>query len=200
MKRSLIQEIDAETGTVMIETHRLNGRLHHDPMEGPAYVHRTATGEVAQERYYRRGRLHREEGAAKVEYDLQRKVCLEMYYRHGLLHRDPNRGPAWIERNGPVVITESYYLHGEPYRDPKDGPRHIARFDSGEIEYEVYCDAGEAPPGRPACKRSGPSAWQDAVSLELGMTPPSSRMRFRKNCCTLPDLPDLYRVDLTVVD
>ena len=148
MRRRLIKEIDPETGVVVCEMHRLNNQLHRDPAEGPAYIARTRDGEIAEERYYWLGRLHRPDGPAKLAYDVEDRACCEIYYRHGLLHRDPKQGPAWIEREGEVAITESYYFNGVPYRNPADGPRHIARFDSGEIEHEVYCDAGEVLPNR----------------------------------------------------
>lgn len=161
MKHSLIQEIDLETGTVVSETHRLDGQRHRDPREGPAYIYRSInTGLAIREYYYWHGRLHRSDGPARVEYNADATAMTsEMYYRHGLLHRDPKQGPARIERNnmGTVVITESYYVNGWPYRDPADGPWHIARFDDGRMEHELYSQPSEVPrPGRASRKRSGP--------------------------------------------
>lgn len=53
-----------------MEAYRLNGQRHRDPNEGPAHIYRDReTGAVAQELYYWHGRLHRDGGPAKVEYN-----------------------------------------------------------------------------------------------------------------------------------
>lgn len=149
-----------ETGVVVQEAYRLDGRLHRDPNEGPAYVYRDPeTGVVCEERYCWHGRLHREGGPAKVSYGGGGTVMLdEMYYRHGLLHRDPKLGPAYFERNDDgVAFMEVYYFNGSQYRDPADGPHLIARYDDGRIEAEEYSEPGQTPPPRrPASKRRGP--------------------------------------------
>jgi uncharacterized protein len=151
--KSLIQKTDLDTGVILREMYQLNGRLHRDPSEGPAYVARLKSGKVARERYYWHGRLHREEGPARLEYSDTGQVGLEMYYRHGLLHRDPKAGPAWIERFQGVVTNESYFFNGAPFRDPADGPWHTGRHNTGEIERELYSDARETPSGRAGRKR-----------------------------------------------
>ena len=160
MKRSMIKECDLDTGVVVLESYRLNGKLHRDSKEGPAYIYRNnEDGRVAWERFYWNGRLHREDGPAKVEYNIDGTVMLdEMYYRHGLLHRDPKQGPAWIERSGDgsIMISAGYYLNGKPYRDPSEGPCYIARFDDGTIDQEVFSEPAETPAlARSRRKQSG---------------------------------------------
>ena len=106
MSQRVIHEIDPETGIVLLEMHRLNGRLHRNSKQGPALIHRHPdTGTVIEERYYWNGRLHREDGAAVLEYNYLNSVPMsEMYYRHGLIHRDPKQGPARLERNDSGTI------------------------------------------------------------------------------------------------
>jgi hypothetical protein len=147
--KCLIHKIDPGTGLIAVEMHRLNGRLHRDSSEGPAFIARTETGEVGEERYYWKGRLHREGGPAKLEYSVDGRAGVEMYYRHGLLHRDPQQGPAWIERYLHIIVAESYFVSGEPYRDPADGPWHISRFNSGKIEHVLFSESKEGTIGRP---------------------------------------------------
>jgi len=157
MGRRLTKEIIPETGVIVCEMHRLDGRLHRDPTEGPAYTTRTDNGDVVEERYYWHGRLHREDGPAKLAYDVEDRPWREMHYRHGFLHRDPKQGPAWVERDGDGATTESYYFNGEPYRDPADGPWAIQRSESGEIIFEQYCDAGEVVlPSHPSSRSHRP--------------------------------------------
>jgi hypothetical protein len=143
MTRTLLQEIDLDTGVVVTEIHQLNGQRHRDPAFGPAYIFRDSeSGAVATERYYWQGRLHRIGGPAVLDHNLEGVVICEKYYRHGALHRNPKQGPAWIDRNraGTVLTAERYYVSGQPYRDPADGPCQIGRYATGETEYETYFD------------------------------------------------------------
>jgi hypothetical protein len=60
MSQRIIHEIDPETGIVLLETHRLNGRLHRNSKQGAAYIRRHPnTGAVIEERYYWNARLYR---------------------------------------------------------------------------------------------------------------------------------------------
>ena len=160
MTYRLTREIDLQTGVVVVEEYRLNGKLHREPNEGPAYVYRNPEdGLIGQERYYWHGRLHRSDGPARVAYDITSTIMLEEnYYHHGLLHRDPKQGAAFIERNGDgVVVTENYFVNGFLYRDPADGPRHISRRDDGSVARQEFSELDEMPPcARPPRKRKGP--------------------------------------------
>jgi len=159
MTRRLTREVDLDTGVVTLEAFRLNGKLHRNHHEGPAYICRSAeNGRLVYERYYWHGRLHREGGPAKIEYDLTGKIALEeMYYLHGFPHRDPMQGPAYIERNDHgVARVETYLVNGAKYRNPNHGPCSISRYEDGQIEHEEYSDREDAVPIRRARKRSGP--------------------------------------------
>jgi hypothetical protein len=152
MYRHIIQEIDAETGVVVEEKHRLDRRLHRDPSEGPAHIYRNRdTGAITGMRYYWKGRLHRKDGPALISYGSG--VITEEYYQGGLLHRDPKEGPSRSERNSNGVLTvEAYSLYGQPYRDAKDGPQYCERDEDGSIIEEKYC-TNEAPPSRSTIRR-----------------------------------------------
>jgi len=140
----ILRDVDQDTGVIFLETHRLNGQLHRDPVEGPAHVRRNE-GSV-YERYYWKGRLHREDGPARIVLDEETGIRIsELYYRHGLYHRNPTEGPAIIFRdpeNG-TVLTEVYKLFNETYRDPAVGPCHIERERSGKVTEELFSTAEE---------------------------------------------------------
>jgi hypothetical protein len=147
-----VLKVYSERDVLLAEVHRLGGRLHRNPKEGPAcsYYHQE-TGALMEERYYWNSRLHRENGPAVVEYHHENgAVILEGYYRRGFMHRDPKQGPARIERNnsGTVNLIEGYYVNGKPFRNPAEGPDHIERNEDGRIEYELYSEV--RPPRRPA--------------------------------------------------
>jgi hypothetical protein len=161
MRRTLHYEIDLDSGILIEEAYRLDGKLHRDPNEGPAYIRRSSEGTgVVEERYCWHGRLHRENGPAYVLYSTDRTVLIdEHYHRHGLLHRDPKEGPAWIERVGSLVVVEEYCFNGQRYRDPADGPCYIGRSHTdGTIDSEEFSEPGAVLPRRDARRtRSGPA-------------------------------------------
>ena len=82
MRKERLQITDLDTGVVVTEKYRLNGRLHRDPKEGPALVERDASNS------------HR---------------TIEQYRWHGHLHRDPKEGPAltgWEKETGEIYWQE----------------------------------------------------------------------------------------------
>jgi hypothetical protein len=121
-RRLLTQTTELDSGIVVEETYRLNGRLHRPCNEGPAVIERsTENGGISRELYYRHGRRHRLNGPARIDYVLAGPiVCLEMHYRNGRIHRDPNEGPAWTERDGRGKLREeSYWVNDHPYDAPE---------------------------------------------------------------------------------
>ena len=160
MERRLTQEIDQETGNVVKEWHRLNGRLHREANAGPAYVERDRkTGVLYEERYYWNGKLHRQDGPANLTRNLCGVVTSEIYYRHGLVHRNPDDGPAYMERNrsGTVVVMEAYRLYGKAYRHPDMGPWAIGRcHETGKVQSQQYLRLDELfDPSRPPLRYPG---------------------------------------------
>jgi len=158
MERRLTQEIDQETGTVLREWHRLNGRLHREATAGASYISRDKeTGIIIEERYHWNGKLHREDGPASLTRNLYGVVTWEIYYRHGLIHRDPDEGPAYMERNwsGTVVRMSAYRLYGEAYRHPDVGPWCIGRCpETGKVQSQQYLKVEELfDPSRPPRRR-----------------------------------------------
>lgn len=139
MFRSVIKQIDLRTGICFDEKHKLDGKLHRDPKEGPAWIERGPGGIVCHETYSWHGRRHRIGAPAVISYQFPLSVLpsLEMYFQHGKLHRDPAEGPALIERTGDFVTSNIYSVHGEQYRDPAEGPCYIVWDEDGisEIEY-----------------------------------------------------------------
>lgn len=143
--RSITLIIDPETGLLAEEVHRLNGRLHRDPREGPARISWSAAGRICSERYYWRGRMHRPDGPALI--DRWHGGVVEEYYRHGLVHRDPNEGPARLERTPEgLLLIECYALYDELFRDPAAGPNYCERNIDGTVTCAEYSEPGEPAP------------------------------------------------------
>jgi uncharacterized protein len=117
-----IQITDLNTGVVIEDTYRLNGRLHRPFREGPAVTYRSAEegGAVTEEWYYWDGRVHRLDGPAKIlNHHIGPKLRHEVYYRHGRIHRDPHEGPAWIEYDEDGnVHSQGYFANGYPRKKP----------------------------------------------------------------------------------
>jgi hypothetical protein len=131
----------SEANVLILETHRLKGKLHRAAVDGPAYIRRDEeTGALREELYCWKGRLHREEGPARLEYNENGVAVVEWHCRHGWTHRDPKQGPARIERNetGTILLEESYCVNGWLYRDPADGPCQILREEDGQVSFESY--------------------------------------------------------------
>jgi hypothetical protein len=123
------------------------GLLHREPDEGPAKVHWREDGNFAEVSYFWHGLRHREGGPALVYFAEKKDVpWQERWYRYGRLHRDQREGPAAIDWNGPnYLVGKFYYIHGYPFRDPRDGPE-VADFNGREdwCTSEVFSD--EIPP------------------------------------------------------
>ena len=83
--------------------------LHRE--DGPAYVENNIDGTKNYEEYYINGVLHREDGPAKIMYYINGNIEREEYYKNGILHRED--GPAKIIYYGNGNIdTEEYYING----------------------------------------------------------------------------------------
>ena len=137
--KTIDQKIDADTGLIIEECHRLNGRLHRDPNEGPAVIKRDVNG-VRVEQYFWQGKLHRTDGPAVVERDTEGRLEQLAWFHQGRHHRDD--GPAlMIYERGGMFHSHSWYRHGENHRDPNDGPAHIA-FSDGVLDEVTYTCEG----------------------------------------------------------
>lgn len=119
-RRKHLTETNLDTGAVILEKYVLAGRLHRDPFEGPALIERHDDGRLRQVEYHFNGRLHREDGPARVRYG-----------------------------SDGAVVHELYCLFGKVHRDPTEGPAYIARRDDGGVESEIYSSPDEAPPKPP---------------------------------------------------
>lgn len=81
-------------------------------LDGPAYVYVRCleNGTTREERYYRDGDLHREDGPAWLQRDCD-ATTTEVYFHNGKRHRED--GPAYIERHADGSGVEQYYRNGE---------------------------------------------------------------------------------------
>jgi hypothetical protein len=147
MTKRFIRKIDPKTGVVTDEQYLVDGQLHRNPSEGPARTQRSAeTGKLIAEYFYANGKLHREDGPAKLEYFISGALAEEAWYRHGAMHRIPEEGPAFVQLapNGITTITE-YSMYGRTFRNPADGPCLIERDeDNGMIVSEIYSESPQA--------------------------------------------------------
>jgi hypothetical protein len=149
MSRRLTQEIDLDSGVILEEVHRVDQKLHRLPSEGPALVNRHVSGgtvTVTLEEYRVHGKLHREEGPARIRRDDETGiVTLEEYRVNGRLHRDQVDGPALLIRHPAtdVVVREEYVHNGKFHRDPTEGAAVVQRDSrTGAVWREEYWQDG----------------------------------------------------------
>lgn len=154
--RRLLRETDLETGVAVSEAYRLNGRLHRDPNEGPAFIVRNpATGLLVKQRYYWHGRLHRPNGPARRAYDENGMLLYEQYYCHGVMNRDPGQGPAWIERQVDGSLTGYYVVNDKLLREAPASPSDLTPFVNSGAEHDAD-SRGDQIPLRSPQPRKGP--------------------------------------------
>jgi hypothetical protein len=114
------------------------------------------------EEYRVAGRLHREDGPARICRNKLGFVYMEEYWVAGREHRNPDEGPALISRcmETGVLYREEYYWKGQWHRNPVDGPALISRDDSGKILHQEYFWRGEDvdPPVRREGAHAGPTS------------------------------------------
>jgi hypothetical protein len=92
-----------------------------------------------------RGRLHRYDGPAHVQYFDDGSLAHEEWCIHGLGHRDPKYGPAFLSRLGAEDL-EIYELYDQVWRDPKDGPCSIQSHPDDGILHQRFSEPDEPPP------------------------------------------------------
>ena len=73
----------------------------------------TTDGDVKKfEEYFKDGKLHREDGAARIWYYKNRNKKYEHYYKHGKIHREDGAAWIWYDKNGNKE-REAYYIDGK---------------------------------------------------------------------------------------
>jgi|ERR1017187_339953 antitoxin component YwqK of YwqJK toxin-antitoxin module len=98
--------ISIRVGSILIERYYRNGKLHRE--EGPACVGRDSAG--SREEYYRNGKLHRQDGPAVIACNADGSTSQEAYFRNGVLDRQD--GPVVIVRNADGSLENTYYCNG----------------------------------------------------------------------------------------
>jgi hypothetical protein len=86
------------------------------------------------EEFYRNGKLHRENGPARIEQQPDGSHYGEYWYRDGQQHCSD--GPAVVEREADGSVAEEYWVNGKLHRD--DGPAEIEYGPDGFIGYQSY--------------------------------------------------------------
>lgn len=146
MIKLLTAEIDLDTGVAIKETYRQDHKVHRDPGEGPALIQRCSqTGAAWLEEYRVNGMLHRTDGPASIERNMDGTLFRVQYFQNGKLHRDPTEGPADVMygQSG-AVFHEQYMLRGRHHRDPKNGPAEIVYdWQTGKAWLEEYWQSGK---------------------------------------------------------
>lgn len=84
-----------------------------DSSSTPAFVWRSADGLTTMEKYYREGRLHREDGPALV-WRYANGSTMEKYYRDGKPHRED--GLAMVSRHADGTTVVEYFHDGKRHR------------------------------------------------------------------------------------
>lgn len=122
----------------------------HDA-EKPVVKLDPATG-LMVERYYVRGKLHREDDKpAVIEYDPgANRIVREQWFRNGKLHRDDNR-PAFVEYSASTgkIVLEVFFEDGRLHRGDNSPSAIDYDRETGEpIEYDLR------RPGSPPLNRN----------------------------------------------
>lgn len=124
----------------VVTTYWRRGRLHRDPIEGPAqHIQR---GDHVLAEYYVDGELHRDgkDGPAVTYTYLEgNQIAGEEYFEDGVWQRPSADGPAVFQRDhGGRIVRELYIEDGCLHRDPASGPARYAIEDGIEqIEYRI---------------------------------------------------------------
>lgn len=129
------------TGVIVEDRYLRANRLHRDPSEGPALIHRhPSSGAVFREFYSVKGKYHRDAGPAIIEWDLETGIVTqEDYYQNGKPHRVG--GPSRVSRDGVTgEVTAIWFdVLGVRHRDPAEGPSHFQRnLKTGVTTHETY--------------------------------------------------------------
>jgi hypothetical protein len=136
MKAS-VQNVHTFDGAT-IAIHRLNGAVHRDPTEGPAF-HQSGTDD-ARAYYLTHGRLHRDpaDGPALFDNNYQPSGHVAHgYFWEGLPHRPWREGPALhLADHAGFRHFEAYSEHGVLHRDPRQG----AALTEWNDKHEIICE------------------------------------------------------------
>ncbi len=92
------------------------------------------------ERWYRDGKLHRDDGPAEISY-FDDQLDEEYWYRHGKLHRKDGPAEIWYECG--QIIKEYWCRDDKLHRE--DGPAEIY-YENGQIDEEYWRRDGKLCP------------------------------------------------------
>jgi len=113
------------------------GKLHR--IDKPASINWRSNGKISYESYYVYGVLHRANGPAGISYSDKGKLYNVSYYQHGVYHRTDGPASVWYFKNTNVLELEFYFIEGKRHR--LDGPAVIRyNSDSSIKEIEWYKD------------------------------------------------------------
>lgn len=115
-----------------------NNIPHRNEKYGPART-RYLDGKRVEE-YYKNGKIHRDNGPARIEYSLD-KVYSEEYYKYNKLHRDNLPAVIRYFGNTNIIKLEKYFMNGKIHRD--NGPAIITYSKTGIKLLEEYYTHGK---------------------------------------------------------
>ncbi len=122
-----------------IERWYRDGKIHRE--DAPAEI--WLRGQLTYELWYRDGKVHREDGPTQISYYRGQKI-MEYWHRDGKPHRDD--GPAIITYMDGKMVGEYWLRDGKQHRD--DGPAEILYENGQVISEKWYCDGKLCPIGR----------------------------------------------------
>ena len=88
--------------------------------------------------YYQDGKIFREDGPARIEYDSG--MIVQIYYKNGNVHRDDNK-PAIIATKAGSLVYKHYFKDGKLHRE--DGPAVSKYNENGNVIEEQYRNNGD---------------------------------------------------------
>jgi len=82
------------------------------------------------------GELHRVDGPARIEYDLDGNLLAEVWHKNGLIHREDGSAYTFYYSDGSIE-SERWFYEGDLYR--KDGPTIIRYYrTSGHLKSQEW--------------------------------------------------------------
>jgi hypothetical protein len=97
-------------------------------MSKPTKIYGT-NGVLLKEKWYKDGRVHREDGSAKVYY-VEGNVSYEFYYKEGRVHRLD--GPCYISYLGKGGKSKEWWSKDGVYHR-EDGPTYVRYEEDGSV-------------------------------------------------------------------
>lgn len=111
-----------------------NDHGQYDNKNQPAIIKYSECGNPISEKWYKDGKLHRNDGPALITYGKSSKPIYEKWYKDGQLHRTDAPALIMYGKSGKPILEE-YYQNGK-LLNPNGA--HIKKYNFGQLIHEEY--------------------------------------------------------------